>query len=81
MYRVKENLNNFLDHVNINDTIKYVEKIEVGVSRGSLLNMKTVSHRLQFEILKSNRTNRKWSNFIGLGYFMALLILNNAKAL
>jgi len=30
MYRVKENLNNFLDHVKINDTIKYVEKIEVG---------------------------------------------------
>jgi hypothetical protein len=30
MYRVKENLNNFLYHVKINDTIKYVEKIEVG---------------------------------------------------
>jgi hypothetical protein len=32
-------------------------------------------------LLKSNKTNRNWSNFIGLGYFMALLILNNAKAL
>jgi hypothetical protein len=30
MYRVKENLNNFLVNDKINDTMKYVEIIEVG---------------------------------------------------